>query len=67
MRAGLWFPIGLWAGPCGMVESMPTSSDKRLWFWVIFAFLLLLSAWGAFFYVARKHPVQEVPLQQQIP
>ena len=36
---------------------------NRLWLWVILAFALLLSAWGTFFYMARKNPVEEVPLQ----
>jgi hypothetical protein len=39
---------------------MPRPS--RLWLWIVAAFLLQALAWTAWFTIAARHPVQEVPL-----
>lgn len=41
---------------------MPPQGKSRLWLWVLAAFALQLAAWSAWFVIASKHPVQEVPL-----
>lgn len=35
-----------------------------LMFWVGVAFALLIAAWVAFFVIAAKNPVEDVPLQK---
>jgi hypothetical protein len=35
---------------------------SRLWLWFVAAFVLQLSAWTAWFIIASKNRVQEVPL-----
>jgi len=35
---------------------------SRLWLWFVAAFVLQLGAWTAWFVVAAKHKVAEVPL-----
>lgn len=35
---------------------------SRLWLWFVAAFLIQGAAWTAWFVIAAKHPVQEVPL-----
>lgn len=35
---------------------------SRLWLWVLVAFALQFAAWTAWFVLASKNPVQEVPL-----
>ena len=45
----------------------PTSAataPSRFWLWVLAAFALQLAAWTAWFVVASKHQVQEVPLEK---
>ena len=39
-----------------------TNKKSRLWLWFVAAFLLQLAAWTAWFAIASKHKVQEVPL-----
>lgn len=39
-----------------------TGRSGGLMWWVAGAFALLLTAWSAFFYVASRHRVPEVPL-----
>lgn len=34
------------------------------WVWVVVAFAVQLAAWTAWFVVAARHPVAEVPLVQ---
>lgn len=38
------------------------AKPSRLWLWIVAAFLVQLIAWGAWFVIASKHKVQEVPL-----
>lgn len=45
--------------------TMSTRSRNGLWMWVGLAFGLLIAAWAAFFAVAAKVRVEEVPLQTQ--
>lgn len=40
----------------------PKARSSRLWLWFVVAFLLQAAAWTAWFVIASKHPVQEVPL-----
>ena len=35
---------------------------SRLWLWFVAAFVLQLGAWTAWFVIASKHKVAEVPL-----
>ena len=39
-----------------------TEKKSRLWLWFVAAFVLQLGAWTAWFIVASKNKVQEVPL-----
>lgn len=42
---------------------MPAAEGKsRLWLWFVGAFVLQLAAWAAWFSIASKHKVAEVPL-----
>lgn len=41
-------------------EAIPTKS--RLWLWFVLAFVVQIGAWTAWFTIAAKHRVQEVPL-----
>ena len=43
---------------------MSTNSTPRSYLWLIFAaaLVLQLAAWAAWFVIASKHPVAEVPL-----
>ncbi len=45
-------------------EPLPGSRSRgaRLWWWVMLAFALQIAAWTAWFVIARRHPVQEVPV-----
>lgn len=36
---------------------------SRLWLWVVAAFALQVAAWTAWFVIAARHKVQEVPLE----
>lgn len=38
------------------------SRPSRLWLWFVAAFALQATAWTAWFVIASKHKVQEVPL-----
>lgn len=40
---------------------------SRLWWWFLAAFLLQLAAWTAWFVIAAKHQVAEVPLTTSAP
>ncbi|MES1166538.1 MAG: hypothetical protein ABUL68_00910 [Pseudomonadota bacterium] len=35
---------------------------SRLWWWFVLAGAIQMAAWTAWFIVAARHPVQEVPL-----
>lgn len=35
---------------------------SRIWWWVVVAFLVQIAAWTAWFIIAKKHAVEEVPL-----
>ena len=41
-------------------KTIPVKS--RLWLWFVFAFVVQAGAWTAWFTIAAKHKVQEVPL-----
>ena len=42
---------------------MPAAEKKsRVWLWFVGAFILQLAAWTAWFVIASKHKVAEVPL-----
>ena len=44
-------------------EVRPAGAPKsRIWWWVIVAFAVQLCAWTAWFTIAARAPVQEVPL-----
>ena len=40
---------------------------SRPWLWVVLAFVLLLSAWSALFYIALEHQPESVPLVMPTP
>jgi hypothetical protein len=43
---------------------MPNAEKKsRAWLWFVAAFALQLGAWTAWFTIASKHKVAEVPLE----
>ena len=46
--------------PLGFLASRP-------WLWVVFAFVMLLSAWSVLFYIALNNQPEVVPLQHLIP
>ena len=49
----------------GGSESRPylrSAKPSRLWLWIVAVFLLQALAWAAWFTIAARHPVQEVPL-----
>gem|GEM_PF-1691715 len=52
--------------PSNTSKSEPTAPTgwlaRRPWLWVVFAFVMLLSAWSALFYVAMKNQPETVPL-----
>jgi len=41
---------------------MSAEKKSKLWLFFVAAFALQLAAWAAWFVIASKHPVQEVPL-----
>lgn len=45
-----------------MIAPAISPKKSRLWLWIVAACLLQLSAWTAWFTIAAKHRVQEVPL-----
>lgn len=38
------------------------SRPSRLWLWIVVAFVIQAAAWTAWFTIASKHRVAEVPL-----
>ena len=43
---------------------MSNEKKSKLWLFFVAAFALQLAAWTAWFIIASRHPVQEVPLMQ---
>jgi hypothetical protein len=41
---------------------MSAEKKSKLWLFFVAAFALQLAAWTAWFVIASRHPVQEVPL-----
>jgi len=41
---------------------MKRPRGSRLWWWVVIAFIVQLTAWAVWFTIAAQHPVAEVPL-----
>jgi hypothetical protein len=41
------------------------AKSSRLWLWFVAAFVVQVTAWGAWFVIASKNKVQEVPLVQR--
>jgi len=48
--------------PVTAFDGNSKTRPSRLWLWFVVAFLLQVAAWTAWFVIASKHPVQEVPL-----
>ncbi len=46
----------------GGVAAAAGKPPSRLWLWFVAAFALQAVAWTAWFVIASKHKVQEVPL-----
>jgi hypothetical protein len=46
----------------GVVAAAAGKPPSRLWLWFVAAFALQAVAWTAWFVIASKHKVQEVPL-----
>ncbi|WP_395745374.1 hypothetical protein [Prosthecobacter sp.] len=40
---------------------------RRPWLWVVFAFVVLISAWSTLFYIALHNQPEVVPLKHLIP
>ena len=40
---------------------------SRPWLWVVFAFVLLFSAWTALFYIAIQNQPEVIPMKQLVP
>lgn len=56
-----------------MTTSMPNNSSSssslgffasRPWLWVVFAFVVLISAWSVLFYIALNNQPEVIPLEQ---
>jgi hypothetical protein len=45
-------------------SSSPGFLASRPWLWVVFAFVVLISAWSVLFYIALNNQPEVVPLQQ---
>ncbi len=43
-------------------RNAPSGRPSRLWLWFVAAFALQAAAWTAWFVIASKNKVQEVPL-----
>jgi hypothetical protein len=43
-------------------EPYPATRGSRLWLWVVAAFVVQGLVWATWINLARKNPVQEVPL-----
>lgn len=43
-------------------ERDPAAKPSRLWVWFVAAFFIQAAAWTAWFAIAARHKVQEVPL-----
>jgi hypothetical protein len=41
---------------------MKRPRGSKLWWWVVVAFIVQLTAWAVWFSIAANHPVAEVPL-----
>jgi hypothetical protein len=41
---------------------MSTQKKSKLWLWIVAAFAVQLAVWTAWFVIAARHPVEEVPL-----
>ncbi|WP_395736735.1 hypothetical protein [Prosthecobacter sp.] len=41
----------------------PGFFGQRPWLWVVFAFVVLISAWSALFYIALNNQPEAVPLK----
>lgn len=41
---------------------MSTEKKSKLWLFIVAAFALQLAAWTAWFLIAARHPVEEVPV-----
>lgn len=60
---GFALSSGLLAPGCIVATEMKTAPKKsHLWLWFVAAFLVQLGAWTAWFVIASKHKVAEVPL-----
>jgi hypothetical protein len=46
--------------------TVTAARSSRLWLWFVAAFLLQLGAWTAWFTIAARHQVQEIPLATRI-
>jgi hypothetical protein len=58
---------GLLALGCLVAIEMKTAPKKsRLWLWFVAAFIVQLGAWTAWFAIAAKHKVAEVPLSTAV-
>ena len=40
---------------------MSTEKKSKLWLFIVAAFALQIATWTAWFVIAARHPVQEVP------
>ncbi len=59
-----------------MTTSIPSNTSKsesrgfftsRPWLWVVFAFVMLFSAWTALFYIAMNNQPESIPLKHLMP
>ncbi|HUG10863.1 MAG TPA: hypothetical protein VMM36_07605 [Opitutaceae bacterium] len=46
----------------GRSKTGPTSKPSRLWLWIVAAFVIQALAWAAWFTIAARYPVEEVPV-----
>lgn len=51
------------AAAAGTPAGPQRAKPSRLWLWFVAAFLIQGAAWTAWFVIAAKHRVQEVPLE----
>lgn len=52
-------PLGIVPPPA---DDHPRKKTSRLWLWFVAVFLLQLGAWTAWFVIASRNHVEEVPL-----
>lgn len=43
-------------------QAAPRGPRSRIWWWIAAAIALHLAAWAAWFTIATRHPVADVPL-----